>query len=42
VIPVSTSGYILTTSVGLTPANKDELLEILAPYCHEAGDIYGR
>ena len=34
--------YILTTSVGLTPANKEELLGILKPYCHEAADIYGR
>jgi len=34
--------YILTTSVGLTPANKDEILQILHPYCHATSDIYGR
>lgn len=34
--------YILTTSVGLTPPNKDELLGILAPYCLGTSDILGR
>lgn len=34
--------YILATSVGLTPARKEELLEILAPYCLEPADILGR
>lgn len=34
--------YILTTSVGLTPANKDEILKTLHPYCCSTSDIYGR
>lgn len=34
--------YILATSLGLTPDNKDELLELLSPFCRSTGDIYGR
>ncbi|MBD2005094.1 MULTISPECIES: restriction endonuclease [Cyanophyceae] len=34
--------YILTTSVGLTPLNKDEILQVLHPYCRFTADIYGR
>ena len=34
--------YILTTSVGLTPANKDEILKTLNPHCCSTSDIYGR
>ena len=34
--------YVLATSVGLTPARKDQLLEILAPYCLGTDDIFGR
>lgn len=34
--------YVVFTSVGLTPPNKAELLEILKPYCHSTQDIYGR
>jgi hypothetical protein len=34
--------YVLATSVSLSPANKDEIMEILAPYCHETSDIYGQ
>ena len=33
--------YILATSVGLTPARKDEVVEILAPYCLGPSDIVG-
>jgi hypothetical protein len=33
--------YILCTSVGLTPGNKDALLELLGPYCKSSGDILG-
>ncbi|HEX7387975.1 MAG TPA: hypothetical protein VF285_11975 [Castellaniella sp.] len=33
--------YILCTSCALTPGNKDELLELLAPYCKGTGDIWG-
>ncbi len=34
--------YILVTSLGLTPANKEELLNLLDPYCRSEADIYGR
>jgi hypothetical protein len=34
--------YILATSVGLTPDNKDALVELFAPYCTSRGDVYGR
>jgi hypothetical protein len=34
--------YIVATSVALTPANKEELLDILKPYCLGLDDIYGR
>ncbi len=34
--------YILFTSVGLTPGNKDDLLDLLTPFCKTTGDIYGR
>lgn len=34
--------YLLLTSCALTPANKDTLLEILAPYCRSSADVYGR
>ena len=33
--------YVLATSVGLTPARKDEIVEILAPYCLGPSDIVG-
>lgn len=34
--------YVLATSVSLTPNRKDEILEILKPYCLVSSDIYGR
>lgn len=34
--------YILVTSVGLTPVNKDEILQVLSPYCQTTADIFGR
>lgn len=34
--------YILATSVGLTPGNKDDLIELLKPFCLSSSDIYGR
>lgn len=34
--------YILVTSLGLTPGNKDEILKILKPYCKSTSDILGR
>src|SRR5262249_27520778 len=33
--------YILVTSLGLTPANKDELRKLFHPFCKTADDIYG-
>lgn len=37
----SPSRLLLATSVGLTPANKDELRSVLAPLCGGIDDIYG-
>ncbi|MDI3528941.1 MAG: hypothetical protein PWQ23_760 [Thermoanaerobacter sp.] len=34
--------YILVTSLGLTPPNKDILKSILEPYCISASDIFGK
>lgn len=33
--------YILATSVGLTPANKEAIVKLLSPWCNSTGDIYG-
>lgn len=33
--------YVLATSVALSPANKDLLLDCLSPWCKSTGDIYG-
>jgi hypothetical protein len=33
--------YVLVTSVGLSPPNKDALLSALAPWCKSPDDIYG-
>ncbi|MDY0236909.1 MAG: hypothetical protein RBR71_12860 [Gudongella sp.] len=35
------SRYILVTSQGLTPYQKDELFQILDPYCLSTSDIFG-
>jgi hypothetical protein len=35
------SRYILTTSVSFTPNRKNELFDILKPYCKSQGDIFG-
>ena len=34
--------YILTTSVGLTPKNKDEIAKLLSPFILSTDDIYGK
>ncbi|MCH7753139.1 MAG: restriction endonuclease, partial [Planctomycetes bacterium] len=34
--------YVLTTSVSLSPSNKEDLLKILAPYCQSLADIIGQ
>src|SRR5262245_54648298 len=36
------SRFILATSLGLTPQNKEDLLGILAPYSKGVDDIYGQ
>ena len=36
------SRYILSTSVGLTPNNKDEIMRIFDPYILDVSDILGR
>lgn len=36
------SRYVLATSVGLSPANVDELFDLLSPDCVSKHDIYGR
>jgi GTPase SAR1 family protein len=33
--------YVLATSIPLSPANKDELIRLLSPWCQLSGDIYG-
>ena len=38
---LSPERYILFTSIEMTPANKDELLGLLSPYCRSTLDIYG-
>lgn len=42
VTKLNPSRYILTTSVGLTPANKDDINAIFSPYIQDTADIYGR
>ena len=34
--------YLLSTSVGLSPQNKSEIIEIFSPYIKSSNDIYGR
>lgn len=34
--------YIVATSLGLTPNEKNELTEIFIPYIHSTGDIFGK
>jgi hypothetical protein len=34
--------YIVTTSVGLTPANKAEIMKILSPFIKNTSDIFGK
>jgi hypothetical protein len=35
------SRYVVVTSVGLTPANKDEIRDILRPFVRDASDVLG-
>ena len=35
------SRYVLATTVGLTPGNKETLLKVLRPWCKGPGDIVG-
>ncbi len=34
--------YILVTSVDFTPSEKDQIFELLYPFCETTGDIYGK
>ncbi|MDP9311472.1 MAG: hypothetical protein M3R24_11425, partial [Chloroflexota bacterium] len=34
--------YIVVTSLGLTPNNKDEIKQLFDPYCLSTGDVYGK
>lgn len=36
------SRYIIATSLGLTPNNKDEITQLFAPHCRGPGDVLGR
>jgi hypothetical protein len=42
VVKLKPKRYILSTSVGLTPAQKDNIQKILSPYITSTGDILGR
>ncbi len=39
---IAPSRYILSTSVGLTPANKEEILDLFSPYIISTEDILGK
>lgn len=39
---IQCDGYILVTSMGLTPNNKNELYDILKPHCKSTEDIIGQ
>lgn len=39
---LSPDQYILTTSVGLTPQNKNEIKKLFEPFCLTESDIWGR
>lgn len=42
VIQLKPSRYILATSIGLTPDQKNQLMQLFKPFIHVPGDIYGR
>lgn len=42
IVKLNPSRYILVTTVPLSPKEKEELEEILKPYCRGTGDIYGQ
>ena len=42
VIKLKPKRYILATSLGLTPNQKDELVKIHTPYIHSSADIFGK
>lgn len=39
---MSPDRYVLSTSVGLTPSNKDEILTLFSPYIKSTADILGK
>lgn len=36
------STYVLVTSVGLSPLNKKEIIDVFTPHCETACEVYGR
>lgn len=42
ILKLAPKRYILTTSVGLSPNQVDDLKKLLSPYVKSTGDIYGR
>ena len=42
VIALKTRRYLITTSVSLSPEQKDKIKALFAPYIKDTGDIYGR
>ena len=42
VTKLSPDRYVLATSVGLTPANKNEIVEIFSPFIVTPGDVFGQ
>ena len=39
---LSPQRYILATSLGLTPSNKEEIKKAIEPFCKTTGDIFGQ
>jgi hypothetical protein len=42
IVRLAPSRYILAASVPLSPANKEELLRVLRPFCLDPGDVLGK
>lgn len=42
VLKLTPDRYIITTSVGLTPLQKDEILKIFVPFLKSSSDIFGK
>ena len=42
VVTIKPSRYILATSVGLSPLNKDKIVKLFSPYCRSSSEVYGK